>query len=141
MLGVLTVVVLVLTVVAVWAHATVLRPEPVAELVGDAIVEPEVQAALAGYLADQVSASVDVEAALSERLPEELDRFALPLAAGATAAVERALARVLATPAVQQTVTTLVERAHSRAMRVLEGGGLADGINVSGGEVSITCCR
>jgi hypothetical protein len=96
-LGVLTVVVLVVTVVAVWARATVLRPEPVAELVGDAMSEPEVQAALAAYLADQVATSVDLDARLTELLPDNLDRFAGPIAAGANAAVERSLGRVLAT--------------------------------------------
>jgi hypothetical protein len=38
---------------------------------------------------------------------------------------------------VHDAITTLVERAHRRAMQVLEGDGLADGVNVSGGEVSI----
>ena len=136
-LGVLTVIVMVVTVIAVWASVTILQPEPVAELVGDAIAEPEVQTALAAYLADQVATSVDSEARLRELLPDTLDRFAGPIAAGANAAVERALGRVLATPAVQETITTLVERAHDRAMRVLEGDGSVDGVNVSGEEVSI----
>jgi hypothetical protein len=136
-LGILTVIVMAVTVVAVWARATVLRSEPVAELVGDAIAEPEVQAALAAYLADQVAASVDLDARLTELLPDSLDRFAVPIASGANAAVERALERVLATPQVHDAITTLVERAHRRAMQVLEGDGLADGVNVSGGEVSI----
>ena len=136
-LGVLTVVVLVVTVVAVWARATVLRSEPVAELVGDAIAEPEVQTALSVYLAEQVAASVDLDTRLTVLLPDTLDRFAVPIASGANAAVERALTRVLATAEVHEAITTLVERAHRRAMRVLEGDGLADGVSVSGGEVSI----
>ena len=136
-LGVLTVLVLVVTVVSVWAKATVLRSEPVAELVGDAIAEPDVQAALSAYLADQVATSVNLDTRLTDLLPDTLDRFAVPIASGANAAVERALGRVLATAEVQEAITTLVERAHRRAMQVLEGDGLADGVNVSGGEVSI----
>ena len=77
-LGVLTVLVLVVTVVAVWAKATVLRSEPVAELVGDAIAEPDVQVALSAYLADQVAASVDLDTRLIDLLPDSLDRFAVP---------------------------------------------------------------
>ena len=46
-LGVVAVLVLSITLVAVWAKATVLRAEPVADLVGDALAEPEVQSALA----------------------------------------------------------------------------------------------
>ena len=79
-LGVLTVLVLVVTVVAVWAKATVLRSEPVAELVGDAIAEPDVQVALSAYLADQVAASVDLDTRLIDLLPDSLDRFAVPIA-------------------------------------------------------------
>lgn len=136
-LGVLAVILLVVGVVAVWAHVTVLRSEPVAELVGDAIAEPEVQAALAAFLADEVQGAVDLESRLADLLPSELDRFASTIAGATNAAVERALGRVLSTPAVQETITTLVERTHARAMRLLEGGGLADGINVDNGEVSI----
>ena len=82
-LGVLTVLVLVVTVVSVWAKATVLRSEPVAELVGDAIAEPDVQAALSAYLADQVATSVNLDTRLTDLLPDTLDRFAVPIASGA----------------------------------------------------------
>jgi hypothetical protein len=136
-LGVLAVIVLVVGVVAVWAQATVLRGERVAELVNDAIDEPEVQAALAAYLADEAQRAVNLETRLKDLLPSQLDRLAPPLAAGANAAVERVLENVLANPATHDAITTLVERAHARAMRLLEGDGIADGVNVANGEVSI----
>ena len=136
-LGALAVVLLLVSVVGVWAKATVLRSEPVANLVGAAIAEPDVQAALAALLADEVQDAVGLEARLEATLPSPVDRFAAPIAAGANAALERALGRVLASPAAQQTITTLVEDAHARAMRLLRGDGLVDGINVADGEVSI----
>ncbi len=128
---------LVVGTVAVWAKATVLQSDRVAALAGDAIAEPEVQAALAGYLADQVQSAVDLETKLESTLPAPLARFAPPIAAAANAAVERALEQVIARPQVQEAITTIVERAHARAMRLLQGDGLADGINVENGEVSL----
>lgn len=135
--GILAVVVLVVAIIGVWARATVLRAEPVAELVGDAIAEPEVQAALAQHIADQVATAVDLEARLTDALPAPLARFAPAIAAGANATVERALARVLGNEDVQRLITTIVERAHDRAMRLLQGDGLIDGVAVIEGEVSV----
>ncbi len=135
--GIVAVLVLVVAIVGVWARATVMRSEPVAELVGDAIAEPEVQAALAEHLADQVATAVDLEARLSEALPASLARFAPAIAAGANATVDRALARLLGRDEVQRLVTTVVERAHGRAMRLLQGDGLVDGFTVTDGEVSV----
>jgi hypothetical protein len=136
-LGVLAVLLLVVTLVAVWARVTVLRSDKVAELVGDAIEEPDVQAALATLLADQVQQAVGLEDRLVALLPDQLDRFAAPLAAGANAAVQRAFTRALGEPAVQDVITTLVERAHERAMRLLRGDGLVDGVTVVDGAVTL----
>jgi hypothetical protein len=136
-LGILAVLVLTVTIVAVWAKATVLRSERVAALVGDAVAEPDVQQGLATYLADAATQGVDLEAALRNALPDALDRFAPSIAAGAEAAVERGLERVLATDQFQQIVRTVVERAHARALSLLQGDGIAHGINVANGQISL----
>ena len=47
-----------------WATTTVLDSEKVADIVGDALDEPEVEAALADYLTTQVFTAVDVDAVL-----------------------------------------------------------------------------
>jgi hypothetical protein len=44
---------------------------------------------------------------------------------------------VLSDPDVQQVITDVVERAHQRALRLLEGDGLVDGITVVDGEVTV----
>jgi hypothetical protein len=136
-LGVFAVLVLSVTIVAAWAEATVLRPEPVADLVGDALAEPEVQAALATYLTDQITSAVDLESVVTNVLPNTLDRFASTIAAATQSALERRLTNVLANPDVQEVITRSVERAHTVAMRLLEGDGLVDGITVADGEVSV----
>jgi hypothetical protein len=136
-LGALAVLALTVTVVAVWAEATVLRSEPVADLVGDALAEPQVQSALAAYVTDQVVDAVDLEALLANLLPDGLDRFAPTIAGGAQAAVQRRLTDVIANPDVQHLLSRSVERAHRAAMQLLQGDGLMDGVTVADGAVSV----
>ncbi len=135
--GVLAVLVLTVTLVAVWARATVLRSEIVGELAGDALAESDVQAGLAGRLADEVSSAVDLEGLLAGALPDSLDRFAPLIASGVNEAVERAITRALSEPAVQETMVALVERAHDAAIDLLRGDGLIDGISVADGQVTL----
>ena len=68
-LGVMAIVALIVTTVAVWARAVVFDSEQVADLVGDALAEPEVEAALADYVTEQVSSAVDVDPAVRDVLP------------------------------------------------------------------------
>ncbi len=136
-LGVLAILVLMVTTVAVWAKATVFSSEKVAGIVGDALEEPDVQAALADYITTQVFAAVDVDAALTSILPDALSRLEPVIAAGAQTAVDRALTTLLATPEVQNLLEEVVERAHARAMQLLEGDGLVDGISVVDGAVTV----
>ena len=136
-LGVLAILVLTVTAVAVWATATVFNSEKVADIVGDALAEPEVSTALADYLTTQVFNAVDVDSVLTQALPDQLQRFEPILATGARTAVERGLTRVLSNPEVQNLMKTVVERAHRRAMDLLEGDGLVDGIDVTDGTVTL----
>ena len=136
-LGVLAILVLTVTAIAVWATRTVFDSEKVAGIVGDALAEPDVQTALADYVTTQVFNAVDVDAVLTDVLPDQLQRFEPVLAAGASTAVERGLSRVLANPDVQNLLEPVVERAHARAMDLLEGDGLVDGITVVDGAVTL----
>src|SRR4029079_1449495 len=124
------------TVIAVWAQATVLQSDRVADLAGDALAQPEVQAALGGYLTDQVVASTDLDARLTALLPDALDRFAPTIASGAYDAVDRALTRGLSDPGVQSRVTTIAERAHALAMSLLQEDGVRGGFNVDDGKIT-----
>src|SRR4051794_25964030 len=136
-LGVLTVLVLTVSVVAVWARTTVLDGEKVATLIGDALDQPEVQTALADKITVEVFAAVDVQNRVTELLPDQLQRFAPTITAGAQQAVERALSEVLGREKVNDLVVTMVERAHALAMKLLEGDGLSHGISVKDGVVTI----
>ncbi|MFT3852212.1 MAG: hypothetical protein QM733_05680 [Ilumatobacteraceae bacterium] len=136
-LGVLTVLLLVVSTVAVWASATVLRRERAAAIVGDALAEPEVQAALADRITTEVANAIDLPSLVTQLLPSDLGRFGSMIAAGAQEAVERALTNLLGQEQVQQLLVTIVEKAHDAAMHLLEGGGFVDGVTVQNGVVTL----
>ena len=136
-LGALAIVALIATTVAVWARAIVFDSDKVANIVGDALAEPEVEAALADYVTEQVFSAVDVDAVVSEVLPDDLDRLEPVIVAGVQTAVDRGVTRALASPEVQEIITRIVERAHSRAMDLLQGDGLSGAISAVDGEVTV----
>ena len=101
------------------------------------MADPEVTAGLATWVTDEVFTAIDVESAVSNVLPGNLDRLAPTLTAGAESVVDRGLTQALANPDVQQALTEAVERAHSALMRLLSGDGLVDGITVDDGAVTV----
>jgi hypothetical protein len=135
--GVLAVVCLTLALIGIWANATVFDSGRVGDIVSSALDDPEVDAALATWVTNQVFTAVDLESVVSEVLPERLDRFAPTLVAGAQSFVDDRLNRALSNPDVQRLITDAVERAHSALMRLLSGDGLIDGITVQEGEVTV----
>ena len=136
-LGVLAVVLLLVSAIAVWARRTVFDSAKVADLVTDAVNEPEVSVALADYLTEQVLVSVDVDAVVADVLPSQFERLEPAIASGIEGAIDRGVNALLQEPAVQDQLEQLVERAHGAAMRLLEGDGLGDGISVSDGVVTL----
>ena len=136
-LGVLAVLGVVASSLAVWARSTVFDSDNVAGTVGDALAEPAVSDALAKHLTDQLFAAVEVDTALAETLPPALERFVPAVAGGVRGLVERALTSALENEEVQQRLSNVVRRAHSAAMRLLEGDGLLDGATVENGEVTL----
>jgi hypothetical protein len=135
--GVLAVLLLLVSAIAVWARVTLFDSDKVAALAGDALAEPEVTEALADRVSQEVFAAVDVEALLENVLPSSLDRLAPVMTGGLQAAVDRGLTEAFESPEVQDLVINLVRRAHSAAMRLLEGDGLVDGITVVDGAVTL----
>ena len=135
--GVLAVVCLTLALIGVWARATVFDSDKVGEIVSTALSDPEVTAGLATWVTDEVFTAIDVESALSNVLPGNLDRLAPTITAGAESVVDRGLTRRSPTRTVQQALTEAVERAHSALMQLLSGDGLVDGITVEDGAVTV----
>jgi hypothetical protein len=135
--GVLAVVLLMLSVVAVWARATIFDSATAASVARNAISDPEIQAALAADLADAVTENLRLPATVVDELPPALDRLRPVLRSAVDDLAERAFAAVLDRPRIADLVAGVVTRAHDRAMQLLQGDGLGHGISVVDGEVSI----
>jgi hypothetical protein len=135
--GVLAIIFLLATTVALWARATLFDSDKFSSAVGDALAEPDVDQALADYITTQLFTAVDVNAAVSNVLPSSLARLEPAIAGGIETVVERGLTTALGTEEVQQLLTDLVRRAHARAMSLLQGDGVADGVSVVNGDVTL----
>ena len=97
--GVLAILCLMLTVVAVWARATIFDSSTAASVARDAISDPEIQAALAADLADAVTANLQLPDSVVEQLPPALDRLKPVLRSAVNDLAQRAFGVVLAASA------------------------------------------
>ena len=137
LVGVLAVVGLLVSIVAVWARNTVFDSSRVSGAVGLALEEPEVIDGLATRITDQVFQAVDVESRLEGLLPPALAPLAPAIEGGVYSRVHARVAGALSTDAAKSIITGTVERAHSATMDLLNGEGLVDGITVQDGEVTV----
>lgn len=135
--GVVAVVGLLASAIAVWAHDVLFDPSTVSAAVERALDEPEVTAALAERATDSVFAAADVETRVAAIVPQALSSLVPTLVAGAREAVQLELEKTLATEATRAMLVTLVERSHGQLMRLLEGDGLSGGLSVQDGEVTL----
>jgi hypothetical protein len=121
----------------VWAHEILFDETKVAEAVDSALQRPAVVDDLAAYVTAQAMEAVDLEARVVAVLPDPLTDLAPALVGGIRSLVERETASLLADDDVRRIIVTVVERGHRSLMALLEGDGLADGITVRDGEVSV----
>jgi hypothetical protein len=87
------------------------------------IANPAIQNQIALTMVDQLYANVDVTARLEQRLPENLQGLAAPIAGLTREALYRAARELLARPRVQELFVGAASLAQAQVVRVLEGGG------------------
>jgi hypothetical protein len=137
LVGLVAVVGLLTSVIALWARDVLFDSSEVAAAAESALAEPEVTAALATRLTDLAFEAADVEARLTELVPDNLQVMVPALVGGAHAAVESRLEARLADEDTRAIVVALVEGSHERLMRLLVGDGILDGVSVVDGEVRL----
>ncbi|MGZ5398344.1 MAG: hypothetical protein ACXWEI_23705, partial [Mycobacterium sp.] len=135
--GIIAIVGLIASVVAVWASDVLFDSQEVAGAVDAALQEPAVTEALAMYLTDQVLVAVEAEQFVLDVLPPNLDRLTPAVVGGMRSFVSDRLEKLLADDDVRNVVVQLVERAHGALMKLLEGDGVLAGVTVTDGEVSV----
>lgn len=81
----------------------------------------EIRGALSVYLANELYSNVDVQARIKQRLPDQLDGLAAPLAAASRGAATNAVDELLSRPRVQQLWKDSNGRAHELFIAVIDG--------------------
>lgn len=109
---VLSMLLLALGSVGVWAARTAFNNDVFTSRVGELGSDPAVQAALATFLTDQVIEALDVEGFLAEQLPPPADLLAAPLTGAVSTFVEGQVEKVLGTDAFANAWRTAVDKAH-----------------------------
>jgi plasmid stabilization system protein ParE len=103
------------------------------------IADPAIQDQIAQTMVDQLYANVDVSARLQQRLPDNLQGLAAPLAGLGREALYRAARELLQRPRVQGLFVNAASLAQAQVVRVLEG--VDHGCRPRTGTSSSTCVR
>ncbi len=137
LLGLLAIVGLFASTFAVWGHRVLFNEDTIANTVDSAMGDPAVVDVMATYITQQVFQVADVEGRVLAVLPAGLLPLAPGIVGGAQKAVESSMSTLLESDVARNLVVGLVRTSHRSLMRVLEGDGLAAGVTVSDGQVSI----
>src|SRR5436190_9575230 len=122
-------------VFAVWAKRQVLETNTWTDTSTELLADDAVNAALSGYLVDQLYANVDVEGELRSALPPQAQALAGPAAGGLRELAVKAASEALQRPRVQDLWKTANEQAHGAFLHLIEGGGPA--VSTTGGDVTL----
>ena len=119
------------TAAEVWVKRQVLSTSAWVKASDKVLDQPEVQAALATYIVNEVYNSVDVKQELSDQLPDDLKGLAGPISAGLRTPATGAVENLLGSTQVRSIWTKVNTTAHEALVRVLEDktrvGSTADG--------------
>ena len=125
----------IVSIFSIWANRQALNTDNWVDTSQKLLENPEIQAPLSNYVAEELLANVDVEAELEQALPPQLKPLAGPAAGGVQQLAPQIAQRALESPRVQQLWATANRAAHETLLRILDGGG--DAVSTSGGEVTL----
>lgn len=118
---VITALLVTIAVTGVWARRNALNTDRWVRTVGPIAEEPAVHQALANYLTAELMTVVDAEDLLEDVLPERGQVLAGPLSNALRGFVNDQVTMFLASDSFQRLWVAINERAHARAVAVLEG--------------------
>jgi hypothetical protein len=120
-------------VLTLWVDRQMLDNKSFRTASQELIEDPAIQNALSVYVVNQLYDNVDVPAALENRLPDQLDRLAAPLAGALRQPATNGVNAILQRPRVQQLWVNVAGTAHQKLINVLEnktGYGISTGNGV-----------
>lgn len=133
-LVVATSLVVTVAVAGVWVRRNALDTDRWVETVGPVIEKSEVRAALRGWMTTELMGVVDPEMFFDSALPEGGRVLAVPLTNALRGFVDDTVDAFLGSDAFQRLWVEVNERAHERAVAVLEGGTVR-GLEIEGDNV------
>jgi hypothetical protein len=131
----LFIILLPVTTVSAWAHRTVLDTNTYVNTLKPIAADPVVTEAMSREITDQMYAALDIPQAVAQALPPKAVVLAGPIANGARDYVQKAVERVLSSPAFQKLWTEANRFAHTQLVAVLRGH--TDALQATGGAVVI----
>lgn len=118
-LVVVATVIAILSAATTWVRVQALDTDEWVSTSTEILADPEVQAALANYLVDELYATGDVTAALESSLPENLSGLAGPLAGAFRDPLTEGVERLLNRPRIQQAWKTANRLAHETLVAIV----------------------
>lgn len=134
-LVVLASVLLVFSLIANWVQREALDTEQVVNTTDEIVSDGDVQNALSIYAVDQLYANVDVQGQIQEVLPSGAEVLAAPVAAAARQLAVDVAQRALASPQVQELVSSAVRRAHEQFISLIDDEN--EYVSTTGGEITL----
>lgn len=135
--GFLAVILLIVSLLSLWARSTLLDSDRFADSVAVALERPEVTASLARVISDQVIEAIAIEAYVEENISGPLSAVGPVIAAGARLVVRDVTESLLESDRAQTALVELVRRTHQATIAVLSGEDPVPGVRVVDDEVSI----
>jgi hypothetical protein len=130
---VLACITILIATIAVWAHQVAFNTDRFTALASNALEQPEVIDPLAARISAQVVDALDVQARLTNVLPDRVTAIAGPVTLALQDGLTRRLETLLAEPRMQQALTNTLRFAHTRVMNLLRDQ--ADAATVVDGQV------
>jgi uncharacterized protein YukE len=132
---VLASVLLVFSITANWVQRELFNTDEVANTTDEILEDEDVQVALATYSVDQLYANVDVQGEIEKRLPSGAQALAAPVAAATQQLALNVAQRALASPRVQDLVSSAIGAAQQQLVRLLEDED--EFVSSTGGEATL----
>lgn len=109
------------TVIATWAHRTVLNTDVYVSTVGPIASDPAVTAAVGNQITNQIYAALDPQPRIAAALPPRAAFLAGPIANGTKDAIHNAVDKVLTSQQFQNLWVAANRFAHTQIVKVLRG--------------------
>jgi hypothetical protein len=125
-----------LSVLTVWAKATITDTDRFVATLGPLATDPNIQAQISTSLSKQLSAAADVNTRVKQILPPRLDPLAGPIDRAVDGFITSAVDKVVHSPSFGTIWDGALRTSHASAVRLLQGGGNG-AVSNSQGKVTI----